>query len=39
MTSSDNLFSLEQIEVENTTVDATLIFEEIRKEIGQYLTG
>ena len=36
---SSNLFELEQIEVENTGVDATRIFEEIHKEIGDYLTG
>ena len=41
MESSTNLFELEQnwIEVENTGVNATRIFEEIHKEIGDYLTG
>ena len=39
MASSCNLFELEQIEVENTSVDATRIFEEIHKEIGDYLIG
>ena len=38
MASGNDLFSLEQIEVENTSVDATLIFEEIHKEIREYLT-
>ena len=39
MASSSNLFELEQIEVENTSVDATRIFDEIHKEIGDYLIG
>ena len=39
MASSSNLFELEQIEVENTSVDATRIFAEIHKEIGDYLIG
>ena len=39
MASSNNLFELEHIVVENTGVDATCIFEEIHKEIGDYLTG
>ena len=39
MASSNNLFELEQIVVENTGVDATRIFEKIHKEIGDYLTG
>ena len=39
MASSNNLFELEQIVVENTGVDATHIFEEIHKEMGDYLTG
>ena len=39
MASTRNLFELEQIEVENTSVNATRIFEEIHKEIGDYLTG
>ena len=34
MTLSDNLFGLEQIEVDNKNFDTTLIFEEIHKEIG-----
>ena len=38
MASGNNLFSLEQIEVEKTSVNATLIFEEIHKEIREYLT-
>ena len=38
MASGNDLFSLEQIEVEKTSVDATLIFEEIHKEIREYLT-
>ena len=38
MTSGNDLFSLEKIEVEKTSVDATLIFEEIHKEIREYLT-
>ena len=39
MASSSNLFELEQIEVENKSIDAALIFEEIHKEIGDYLVG
>ena len=39
MAPTSHLFELEQIEVENTGVDATRIFEEIHKEIGDYLTG
>ena len=39
MASSNNLFGLEQTKVENTSVDATLIFKEIHKEIGEYGTG
>ena len=39
MASTSNLFELEQIEVENTSVNATSIFEEIHKEGGDYLTG
>ena len=39
MVSSTNLFELEQIKVENMGVNATRIFEEIHKEIGDYLTG
>ena len=38
MASGNDLFSLEQIEVEKTSVDATLIFEEIHKGIREYLT-
>ena len=38
ITSGNDLFSLEKIEVEKTSVDATLIFEEIHKEIREYLT-
>ena len=38
MASGNDLFSLEQIEVEKTSVDATFIFEEIHKEIREYLT-
>ena len=37
MASGNNLFSLEQIEVKKTSVDITLIFEEIHKEIRDYL--
>ena len=37
MASSSKLFELEQIEIENTNVDATRIFEEMHKEIGYYL--
>ena len=39
MASRSNLFELEQIEVHNTSVDATRIFEEIHKEITDYLIG
>ena len=39
MASSSNLFELEQIEVDNTRIDATGIFEEIHKEIEDYLIG
>ena len=39
MASSNNLFGLEQIEVDNKNFDTTRIFEEIHKEIGEYLTG
>ena len=39
MASNNNLFGLAQIEVNNTNVDTTRIFEEIHKEIGEYLTG
>ena len=39
MASSNNLFELEQTVVKNTGVDVTRIFEEIHKEIGNYLTG
>ena len=38
MKSSDNIFDLEQIEVGNTSTDASRIFEEIHKEIREYLT-
>ena len=38
MASGNHLFSLEQIEVEETSVDATRIFEEIHKEIRKNLT-
>ena len=38
MAPGNDLFSLEQIEVEKTSVDATLIFEEIDKEIREFLT-
>ena len=34
----NDLFSLEQIEIENTSVEATLTFEETHKEIREYLT-
>ena len=37
MASTSNLFELEQI-IEKTSVDATLLFEEIHKEIREYLT-
>ena len=36
MASSINLFGFEQIEP-NSSADATLIFEEINKELGEYL--
>ena len=36
MASSANLFGFEQIEP-NSSVDATLIFEEINEELGEYL--
>ena len=36
MTSTGNLFCFEQIEV-NSEVDTTLIFEEISKELEEYL--
>ena len=36
MASSVNLFGFEQIEP-NSSADATLIFEEINKELGEYL--
>ena len=39
MASASNLFELEQIEVKNTSVNAARIFEEIHKEIGDYLVG
>ena len=39
MASNDNLFGLEQIEVDNTNVDTTRIFRKIHKEAGEYLTG
>ena len=39
MASRNNLFGLEQIEVNNKNFDTTQIFEEIHKEIGEYLTG
>ena len=39
MASASNLFELEQIEVKNTSVNAAHIFEEIHKEIGDYLVG
>ena len=39
MASNDNLFGLEQTEVDNTNVDTTRIFEKIHKETGEYLTG
>ena len=39
MASRNNLFGLEQIEVDNKNFDTTQIFEEIHKEIGEYLTG
>ena len=38
MASGNDLFSLEQTEVEKTSIDATRIFEEIHKEIREYLT-
>ena len=36
--STSNHFRLEQIEIEKTSVDATLVFEEIHKERTEYLT-
>ena len=39
MASGDNLFSLEQVKVDNTSVDVTRISEKIHKEIGEYLIG
>ena len=39
MASNNNFFGLEQIEVDNKNFDTTRIFEEIHKEIGEYLTG
>ena len=39
MASASNLFELGQIEVKNTSVNAARIFEEIHKEIGDYLVG
>ena len=39
MVSSNNLFELEQIVVENTGADVTHVFEEIHKAMGDYLTG
>ena len=38
MASYNNLFGLGQIEVDNKNFDTTRIFEEIHKEIGEYLT-
>ena len=38
MASGNDLFSLEQTEVEKSSVDTTHIFEEIHKEIKEYLT-
>ena len=38
MVSSNNLFGLEQIEVDNKNFDTTRIFEEIHKEVWVYLT-
>ena len=38
MTSGNDLFSLEQIEVEKTSVDTTIIFEEIHKVIREHLS-
>ena len=38
MASGNDLFSLEHIEVEETSVDTTLIFEQIHEEIREYLT-
>ena len=38
MASRNDLFSLEQIKVKKTSADATLIFEEIHKDIREYLT-
>ena len=39
MALTSNLFKLELTEVKNTGFDATRIFVEIHKEIGDYLTG
>ena len=39
MASTSNLFEVEQIELDNKTVDAARIFEEIHREMGDYLTG
>ena len=39
MASGDNLFGVKQIEIDNKNFDTTRIFEEIYKEIGEYLTG
>ena len=39
MASTSNLFELRQIEMENTNIDAGLIFQEIHKEIRDYLAG
>ena len=38
MTSGNDLFSLEQIEVEKTSVNTTIIFEEIHKVIREHLS-
>ena len=37
MASGNDLFSLKQMEVKKTSIDTTLIFEEIHKEIREYL--
>ena len=39
MASRNNPFGLEQTEVDNKNFHTTRIFEEIHKEIGEYLTG
>ena len=39
MASGDDLFGVKQIEIDNKNFDTTRIFEEIHKEIGEYLTG